>query len=106
MELDAVAALIGDIQSIELTTWIERGWVRPDAADGGWEFRDIDIARVRLIRALGRDMDVREDAIPLVLSLLDQVYELRGTLRALLSALERQPTDVQAALLAPLREPA
>ena len=44
-------------------------------------------------------MDVGEDAVPLVLSLLDQVYELRTTLKSVLHALEAQPRDVQSALL-------
>jgi chaperone modulatory protein CbpM len=45
-------------------------------------------------------MDIGEDAIPLVLSLLDQVYELRSRLKSLLHAVDRQPRDVQLAILA------
>ena len=45
-------------------------------------------------------MDIGEDAIPLVLSLLDQVYELRSRLKSLLHAVDRQPSDVQLAILA------
>jgi hypothetical protein len=41
--------------------------------------------------------------MPLVLSLLDQVYMLRGTLRDVLRAVEHQPDDVRAAMLAALR---
>ncbi len=77
MDIIAVTALFVDLPQVELTNWVERGWVLPDTAEAGFEFREIDIARVRLIRDLRRDMDVGEDAVPLVLSLLDQVYELR-----------------------------
>ena len=64
--------------------------------------RKIDVARVRLIHDLRRDLDIGEDAMPVVLSLLDQVYELRGTLKSLLRALQSQPPDVQAQLLSVL----
>jgi chaperone modulatory protein CbpM len=102
MDITAVTALFVDLPQVELTTWVERGWVLPDTAEAGFEFREIDIARVRLIRDLRRDMDVGEDAVPLVLSLLDQVYELRTTLKSVLHALEAQPRDVQSAVLAAL----
>ncbi len=103
MQIDAVVALIGDLDTVELIGWIERGWVQPDAAGDVWEFREIDVARVRLIRDLRRGMDVSEDAVPLVLSLLDQVYELRGQLRRMIDALSSQPQEVRAAIVAAMR---
>ena len=103
MQLDAVSALFGDLEGVELTSWVERGWVQPDRAGGGWEFREIDIARVRLIRELRRDLAVNEEEMALVLSLLDQIYELRGAVRRLLAVAEHQPGDVRAALLAALQ---
>lgn len=102
MDITAVTALFVDVSQVELINWVERGWVLPDAAGSGFEFREIDIARVRLIRDLRHDMDLGEDAVPLVLSLLDQVYELRTTLKTVLHALETQPRDVQAAVLGAL----
>ncbi len=103
MRTEAVITLLGDLETIELTSWIERGWVQPDPAGESWEFHEIDIARVRLIRDLRRGMELTEDAIPLVLSLMDQVYELRGQLRRMVTAMEGQPPDVRAAIIAALR---
>jgi chaperone modulatory protein CbpM len=105
MDITSVTALFPDVTQIELTTWVERGWVLPDAAESGLVFHEIDIARVRLIRDLRQDMDVGEDAIALVLSLLDQVYELRTTLKDVLRALEAQPPDVRSSVVALLRRP-
>lgn len=102
MDITAVTALFVDLSQVELVNWVERGWVLPDTAETGLEFHEIDIARVRLIHDLRRDMDVNEDEVPLVLSLLDQVYELRSTLKAVLRALEAQPRDVQTAVLGAL----
>ena len=100
MDATAVTALFSDLTQVELITWVERGWVLPDAAETGLEFREIDVARVRLIHDLRRGMDLGEDAIPLVLSLLDQVYELRARLRSMMRAVELQPRHVQRAILA------
>jgi chaperone modulatory protein CbpM len=106
MDITMVTALFPDLTQVELVTWVERGWVLPDTAESGFEFHEIDVARVSLIRDLRRDMDVGEDAIPLVLSLLDQVYELRRTLKSVLGVLEHQPADVQSAVLAAIgRDP-
>jgi hypothetical protein len=41
--------------------------------------------------------------MPLVLSLLDQVYTLRGQMHAVARVVERQPEAVRTAILAALR---
>ena len=99
MQITAVAALFANLPVIELTGWVERGWVLPESAESGWVFHEIDVARVRLIYDLRHDMDVADETMPLVLSLLDQMYELRGRLRAVLQAVEAQPADVKQAIL-------
>jgi chaperone modulatory protein CbpM len=103
MDIISVTALFPGLSQVELVNWVERGWVIPDSAETGFVFHEIDVARVRLIRDLRSDMDVGEDAISLVLSLLDQVYELRRKMKSVLHVLETQPRDVQAALLGALR---
>ena len=101
--VEAVAALFPDLETVELTTWIERSWVEPEpGGDGGWIFQEIDVARVRLIYDLRRDMAVAEDTVPLVLSLLDQVYELRAQLKSVTRAIEHLPEPVRAQILAAL----
>jgi len=106
MDLLSVTALFADLEAVELRLWVERGWVQPESAGGDWEFHEIDVARVRLLYDLRREMDVGEEAIPVILSLLDQVYELRSTLKAVLGVLQSQPREVQSAVLAALgRDP-
>jgi chaperone modulatory protein CbpM len=100
IDIVAVTAMFPDLTQVELVAWVERGWVMPDASEGGLWFGEIDVARVRLIRDLRQGMDVTEDAMPLVLSLLDQVYELRSRLKSVLRAVETQPAEVQLAVLA------
>ena len=103
MDLAAVSALFSDLSTVELIEWVEQGWVMPDTEETGLVFREIDVARVRQIHDLRRDMALSEDAVPLVLALLDQIYELRSRMNTFLHALSSQPNDVQAALLAALR---
>ncbi|HUB11710.1 MAG TPA: chaperone modulator CbpM [Acetobacteraceae bacterium] len=102
LQLTSVTALFSDLPLHELTGWVERGWVRPEGEAPTWLFHEIDIARVRLIHDLRRDMDIGEDAIPVVLSLLDQVYELRAHLKQVLRAVEAQPEEVRRAIRAAL----
>jgi chaperone modulatory protein CbpM len=102
IQISAVVTLFADLGEAELVAWIERGWVRPDSGNAGWMFHDIDVARVRLIYDLRRGMSVQEDMMPVVLSLLDQVYDLRGRLRSVLRAIEAQPDAVRAPILAAL----
>jgi chaperone modulatory protein CbpM len=86
MNMIEVTALFSDLSQVELVRWVEQGWVVPDGEAAAFVFREIDVARVRLIHDLRRDMDVGEDTIPLVLSLLDQIYELRSQLKEALRA--------------------
>ena len=105
MRIDTVIALFPDLDTAELMGWVERHWVQPDRdADETWIFTEIDLARVRLIYDLRRDLDIAEEAISTMLSLLDQIYDLRRTVKALNRAIAAQPRDVQEAIRAALDE--
>jgi len=67
----------------DLERWILNDWLRPDGAAGHWRFRRIDVARARLIWELRSDLRVNEEALPIVLSLLDQLYDLRRQMRTI-----------------------
>ena len=103
MRFSSVVALFPDLPETELVSWVERGWVRPEGTEPDWVFQEIDVARVRLILDFRHAMAVPEETMPLVLSLLDQVYTLRGHMRSLARAVEGQPEAVRAAILAAIR---
>lgn len=63
-----------EIEGEALEAWIEEGWLAPLAAD---QFSDIDLARARLICDLQRSLGVNDEAVPIILHLLDQVHGLR-----------------------------
>jgi chaperone modulatory protein CbpM len=81
--LDILCARFATLDAEDLRRWISEGYVRPDASGGAPVFREIDAERVRLILELRDEMQVNEDALPVVLSLLDQLYTLRRRLRQL-----------------------
>ena len=71
----------------ELDRWIADGWVRPQRlGDSGAVLQSIDIARIQLVREL-HALDINDDAMPVVLCLLDQIYALRRRMRAVRGAL-------------------
>ncbi len=101
MRLTAVIAAHRDLHAPELQSWIARGWVHAEpvgAEPADYDVQDIDVARIRLIHDLRHALAVEEDTVPLVLGLLDQVYGLRRSLRAVARVLADQPDAVRAAL--------
>jgi chaperone modulatory protein CbpM len=66
-----------------LDAWIEAGWLRPHESQSSREFSDIDVARARLIGDLRGDLGVNDEAVPVVLDLIDQIHGLRRLVREL-----------------------
>jgi len=79
--IESVISLIPGIARMDIERWIRNDWIKPSGGPQAYVFLDIDIARVRLIRELRDEMDIDEVAMPVVLSLLDQLYDLRRLLR-------------------------
>ena len=84
---EVLAVLFPGLHRQDLERWISNQWVRPDHLAGDYAFREIDVARIRLIRELRDEMQVNEEALPVVLSLLDQLYDQRRRMRDLNAAL-------------------
>ena len=80
-----------EVSRTEIERWIRERWVLPVEQDGGYLFDEVDCARARLIAELRSDLAVNDEAIPVVLRLLDQVYELRRALGELQGAIDRLP---------------
>lgn len=98
ISFEAVCQMVR-LEPFELEHWIAQRWVLPESEGSHYVFSEIDVARVRLIVELHRDLAVGEDAIVVVLRLLDQLYATRSQMRSLLRALEMLPEDHRAAVL-------
>ncbi len=77
----------------ELDIWIERSWVRPVRDERGWRFSETDLARVEMLCDLIHDLGLDREALDVVLPLLDQVYDLRRTVRVLTEAIGDLPQE-------------
>jgi chaperone modulatory protein CbpM len=90
-----VLGLFTDIRRETLYLWIERGWLAPEQGEAGFRFREIDVARVRLIREFRTELELDADAMDVILPLLDQLHGLRDQVRRLADAVSREPEDVR-----------
>jgi len=93
ISIEVLITQVSGVGRQDVERWVSYGWVRPDGGPGQYVFHDIDVARVRLIQELHREMQVNEDALPVVLSLLDQVYALRRRMREIGEALDRSASE-------------
>ena len=82
----------------ELVAWVENRWVLPERRGKTWIFQEVDVARVELISEIRKEFAVDDDALALVLGLLDQIYDLRRQLNRLCDALAAQPPEIQDAV--------
>jgi chaperone modulatory protein CbpM len=98
IELDDLLRRIGGLSRRDLMRWVENRWVLPERHDQTWIFHEVDVARVELILEIRHEFAIDEEALPLVLGLLDQVYDLRRQLRRMCDALAAQPPEVQVAV--------
>ena len=98
-DIVAVGRLYG-IEIRELEHWIAESWVLPETGAAGYVFHEVDVARVQLIVEMKRDLALDEEAIPVVLRLLDQLYALRRRFKAITAALDTLPPELRAAVMA------
>ncbi|MBT8454492.1 MAG: MerR family transcriptional regulator [Rhodobacteraceae bacterium] len=99
----AVVARIRRLTLRELRLWVRKGWVRPAQSERGPVFDDIDVARLRLLCDLRKEMALPTDVMPTVLTLIDQLHRTRRDLRRLAEALDEQPDHVRRAVITSVR---
>ncbi|MDK2776548.1 MAG: chaperone modulator CbpM [Pseudomonadota bacterium] len=103
MTENEVLQRIGRLDRERLQLCIRHTWVRPLLSAQGHVFDETDLARLTLITELTEDLGVNDEALPLILNLLDEVNTLRRHMRAVDQALGEQGTEVCAAVLERLR---
>jgi len=106
---DDILATFADLRRETLHVWIERGWLVPQREGARYRFQEIDVARIRLIREFRTELQLDEDALDVILPLLDQLHGLRHELHRLADAVNAEPAEVRdriAAALSRRDEPA
>jgi chaperone modulatory protein CbpM len=81
LTIAALCRSIPGLTEAHVRDFIREDWIRPAQHQGEPQFNDGDVARIQLIMDLRATMDVEEETLPIVLSLLDQLYATRRQLR-------------------------
>ncbi len=66
-----------------LDVWIEQQWLIPEKTPSGMRFREIDVARARLIRELQSEIGANDAGIDVILHLMGQLHGMRRVLAQL-----------------------
>jgi len=87
---ETIAAEIG-VGADEVAIWVERRWVLPGRGGADPIFDDADRARCRMIVEFRRDLAIDDEAMPVVLDLVDRLHAARAELRRVLEAVAELP---------------
>jgi chaperone modulatory protein CbpM len=100
--LEMLTRVVSGVAPEDVQRWIDNALIRPEGTPGHYVFHDIDVARVRLIKELRTEMSVGDEMLPMVLSLLDQLYQARRTMLLLRDAIGAAPEEVRQHLMSVL----
>jgi chaperone modulatory protein CbpM len=100
----AVVSRVQRLTLRELRLWLREGWVSPAQGEKGPVFDDLDVARLRLLCDLRKDMALPADVLPTVLTLIDHLHRTRRDLRRLSEAIDAQPAEVRDSILAAFKK--
>lgn len=98
-----IIALIDDLTPPRLLAYRRARIVQPVETAEGPGYRDADLARLQLLCDLDDCFDLPEDALRMVMSLLDQLNTARGDMRALMQAVAAEPDEVRIRIHGSLR---
>ncbi len=84
---DAILREIPGLTRPELDLFLAQGWVRAEMGVTPG-FNPVDVARIRLIVELRGALAIDDTTLPVILSLLDQLYTTRRQLRRVLTEAE------------------
>jgi chaperone modulatory protein CbpM len=106
MQIDDLVAAIVALQRSDLEAWIREELIVPGEDAGTLYFSEKDCARVRLICTLHYELEIDSGTLPVVLSLLDQLYDTRQRLLSLAAAMTAQEKTVQEAIISAVKRDA
>lgn len=95
-----------ELDRTQIQHFIQQSWVLPVEEEGAYFFDEADVARVRLIVELRGDLAVNDEAVPIILRLLDQVHSLRHAVDELHGAIESLSGSARAELEAAMKKAA
>ena len=85
---DQAISAVARLTRVQLVAFVEAEIIIPVMTETGPAFRKIDIMRLELLCELSEQFDMQDDALGVVISLVDQLHGIRAELRAVLDAVE------------------
>ena len=92
---DEVVAIVATLTRKQLVSFVRAEIVLPLQSEAGPRFRQMDIARIELCCELCDQFQLQDEALGMVLSLVDQLHGVRAELRTVLEAIEAEKSDVR-----------
>ena len=88
IRIDEIVEQIDALQRSDLDAWISDALILPEEDAGVPVFTEMECARIRLICTLHYELEIDAETLPVVVSLIDQLYKTRQRLLKLID-LER-----------------
>ncbi len=93
-QMQAVTMVPG-LSTERLASFLAADLVMPTATADGLVFRPFDVARLVLLCELADHFDLEDDALGVVIELIDQLHTTRQHLRAMAQAMDAEPQDLR-----------
>lgn len=78
--------------------------VTPVLTSDGPRYHTVDLRRITLLCELTDDFEVNEDALVIIMSLLDQLHGAHSRIDQILAAIRSEPSDIKQRLSQRLRD--
>jgi chaperone modulatory protein CbpM len=69
--------------------------VTPIITPDGPRYRNLDVRRVTLLCELPDDLEVNEDALVIIMSLLDQLHGAHSKIEQIVRAIDQEPAEIK-----------
>ncbi len=92
---DEAISAVTRLTRTQLMSFVETEIIIPIHTDNGLSFRRVDLVRMELLCELSENFNIEDDALGIVISLIDQLHDVRGELRSLLEVINAEPTKVR-----------
>lgn len=90
-----VVAAIARLTQQQLVSFVDARIVSPIQTADGPVYRQIDLVRIELLCDLTEQFELKDDALAVVISLIDQLHGVRAELQAVLDVIAAEPAEVR-----------
>lgn len=92
---DQVIARVASLTAERLSHFERLRIVTPVTTPDGPRYRTLDIRRITLLCELTDDFEVNEDALVIIMSLLDQLHGAHSKLEQVMQAIGAEPSEIK-----------